>query len=257
MAPHRFCCFRIVLKLFIAVVMLSSCSSTPPGEDEQVKSSTRVITFSGFEWVVRTTGNGKEGPGPNHFSDSEDNVRVDEAGRLHLKIVQKGGIWYCSGISMRRSLGHGTYVFYVSGRVSELDQHVVAGLFTYRNDEEEIDIEFSRWSDPDNMDSQFAVQPSHLPGNKVRFNLDLIGERSTHAFNWQPKKIDFISLQGHGLTPTADHVIHQWTYTGANIPPDSDERLKINLWLFRGRAPSDAREQELVIDRVEYIKEGP
>ena len=257
MAQHQSCSFRTVLKLFTVIAILSSCSSSPPGEDEQVKSTTRVITFSGFEWVVRTTGNGKEGPGPNYFSDSEENVWVDAAGRLHLKIVRTGGLWYCSGISLRRSLGYGKYVFYVSGQISELDQHVVAGLFTYKNDEEEIDIEFSRWSDPNNMDAQFAVQPSHLPGNKVRFNLDLTGEHSTHAFNWQPEKIDFISLQGHGLAQTASNVIHQWTYTGANIPPDSDERLKINLWLFRGQSPSDMKEQELVIDRVEYIKEGP
>ena len=257
MAPHLSFRFRAALNIFTIVAVLSSCSSSPPGEDGPPETSTRVITFSGFEWVVRTSGDGREGPGPNYFSASEDNVWVDEAGRLHLKIVQKGGFWYCSGISLRRSLGYGNYVFYVSGRVSELDQHVVAGLFTYMNDEEEIDIEFSRWSDPDNMDAQFAVQPSHLPGNKVRFNLDLMDERSTHAFNWQPEKIDFISLQGHGLTATADNVIHQWTYTGQHIPPDSDERLKINLWLFRGQAPSDRKEQELVIDRVEFIKEGP
>ncbi len=239
--------------LVIALLVLCSCGEKVPPEEELPMYTDRVIRFSGFDWVVRTTGERQEGPGPNRFSDSEDNVWVDEAGRLHLKIVQKGGVWYCAGVTVRQSLGHGKYVFYVSSKVSELDRHVVAGLFTYMNDEEEIDIEFSRWSDPDNQDAQFAVQPAHLAGNKERFDLDLVGERSTHAFHWQPHRIDFLSVQGHGFTPTPDNLIHQWTYTGANIPPDSEERLKINLWLFRGRPPADLNEQELIIERVEFV----
>jgi len=35
------------------------------------------------------------------------------------------------------------------------------------------------------------------------------------------------------------------------ITPDVDERLKINLWLFRGNGPTDNKEAEMIIDRVE------
>jgi len=245
---------RAALKAVSLFTLIYSCSSSPIGDEESGEKTTRIITFSGFEWVVRTSDEGKEGPGPNYFSDSEENVWVDDAGRLHLKIVQKGGNWYCSGISLRRSLGYGKYVFYVSSDVSKLDRNVVAGLFTYMNDEEEIDIEFSRWSIPDNMDAQFAVQPSDLPNNKVRYNLNLTGDLSTHAFEWLPDKIDFVSLRGHGLLQTAENLIHQWTYTGGNIPPDNEERLKINLWLFRGQQPADLNAQELIVDRVEFVE---
>ncbi|SKB73835.1 Glycosyl hydrolases family 16 [Parapedobacter luteus] len=244
--------FKVFKTLSIVMVVLCSCGDKALPEDAPTYT-TRIVQFSGFDWVVRTSGQNQEGPGPNYFSDSEENVWVDNDGRLHLKIIQKGGNWYCSGVSLRRSLSYGKYVFYVSSRVDELDQNVVAGLFTYMNDEEEIDIEFSRWSAPDNEDAQFAVQPSHLPGNKVRFDLNLTGSYSTHAFDWQPDRIDFVSLRGHGLTPTTDNLIHQWTYTGANIPPDSEERLKINLWLFRGQSPADLNEQELIIERVDFI----
>jgi len=243
-----------LMKVLGFVLLLCSCSSTPPHEDDLNVYTDRVINFSGYEWIVRTTSEGLEGPGPNRFSDSDENVWVDEAGRLHLKIVEKGGFWYCSGITLRQPLGYGKYIFYVSSKVSELDQHAVAGLFTYKNDEEEIDIEFSKWSDPANMDAQFAIQPSELPGNKTRYNLDLLGELSTHAFNWQPEKIEFISLQGHGLSQGEDKLIHQWTYTGGNTPPANGERLKINLWLFRGQSPSDRKEQELIIDHIEFVK---
>ncbi|RAV31058.1 glycoside hydrolase family 16 protein [Sinomicrobium soli] len=246
---------RSLFQAGILVLFLYSCgSSTDNDEEKPPENTVRTLDFSGFEWIVRSSGEGREGPGPNYFSDSEDNVWVDDDGRLHLKIVQKGGHWYCAGISLRRSLGYGKYVFYVSGRIDRLDPNAVAGMFTYRNDNEEIDIEFSRWSDPDNMDSQFAVQPSDIPGNKERYNLGLSGETSTHSFDWQPDSIDFISLYGHDTAVSENNVIHSWNYKGSNIPPDKDERLKLNLWLFRGQNPSDLKEQEIIIEKVEYIK---
>lgn len=239
------------VSLLLCFIVFSCSSQEDQVEEIEREPSTRIIKFSGYEWVVRTSDESRVGPGPNLFSDSEENVWVDDEGRLHLKIVEKGGNWYCSGITLRKNFGYNKYVFYVGSRVDQLDPNVVAGLFTYKNDEEEIDIEFSRWSDPENQDSQFAVQPSYLPNNKVRYDLNLENENSTHWFDWQQSKIDFGSYRGHTLEPGSEDIIHEWTYTGANIPPDSDERLKINLWLFRGNAPTDYKEAEMIIDRVE------
>lgn len=244
--------FKILLSVLI---MLCACSSDSFEPDEQTVQTDRIIEFSGYEWIVRTSDDNKVGPGPNYFSDSEDNVWVDEDGRLHLKIVQRGGIWYCSGIILKQSLGYGKYVFYLSSDVRKLDQHVVGGLFTYLNDEEEIDIEFSRWSDPDNQDSQFAVQPANRSGNKERYDLNLLTEHSIHSFDWQPDGIVFSSRQGHGLTIDDENRIHEWTYQGSDIPPSrGTERLRLNLWLFRGRVPSDVKEQEMIVDKVAFIK---
>lgn len=241
----------IIYLLLSPLFVVVSCSQAKQEEGIPLQNSTRVIEFSGYEWVVRTSDNEKQGPGPNYFSDSDENVWVDTAGRLHLKIVERGGIWYCSGVTLRKSHGFNKYVFYVSGRVDRLDENVVGGLFTYMNNDEEIDIEFSRWSDPENQDSQFAVQPSYLPGNKVRYDLNLTTDLSTHFFDWQPDKIEFASYNGHTLNPETEDVISTWTYSGNNIPPDSDERLKVNLWLFRGKAPVNKNENEMIIDRVE------
>lgn len=243
-----FCC---------AVILFFGCSSAVELEDTPIVQTERIIKFSGYDWVVRTSDDKRVGPGPNLFSDSEDNVWVDAQGRMHLKIVQKGGLWYCAGVILKNSLGHGKYVFYVANDVSKLDQNVVGGLFTYLNDEEEIDIEFSRWSNPNNMDSQFAVQPSDRSGNKVRYDLNLTSELSTHSFNWQPDRIEFFSRQGHGLDVNDDNRIHEWVYTGGDIPPSrGTERLRMNLWLFRGQVPSDAKEHEMIIEKFEYIEEN-
>src|ERR1051326_1364361 len=68
----------------------------------------RIIIFSGFNWSVKTS-QGKVGPGPNYFSDSTNNVWVDAQGRLHLKITNSKGKWFCAEVVCQSSLGHGTY----------------------------------------------------------------------------------------------------------------------------------------------------
>ena len=243
----------ILLYSFFILILINSCAKNSEVQDNPVEPETRIIDFSGYEWVVRTSDETKQGPGPNLFSDSEENVWVDDQGRLHLKVVQDGGNWYCSGVTLRKTFGYKKYVVYVASDVEALDENVVAGIFTYKNDEEEIDIEFSKWSKSNNENSQFAVQPSHLAGNKTRFDLNLNTDLSTHFFDWKADKIEFGSYQGHTLTPESKDVINTWTYTGSNIPPENEERFKINLWLFRGSAPSDNKSAEMIIDRIEIL----
>lgn len=239
--------------ILVLLISISSCSSSTDDNMQPIEPITRIINFSGFEWVVRTSEDAKQGPGPNLFSDSEDNVWVDDDGRLHLKIVRKGGNWYCSGITLRQSQGYKKYVFYVASRVDQLDENVVGGLFTYKNDDEEIDIEFSKWSKSENQDSQFAIQPSFKAGNKTRYDLNLKSDLSTHFFDWQAGSIQFGSYYGHTLEANAEDVISTWTYTGSDIPPENNERLKLNLWLFRGNAPTNNQPAEMIIDRVEIL----
>ena len=52
-------------------------------------ATAETIRWSGYEWKVRSTGGAAQGPGPNIFSDSRDNVFVDSKGDLHLWITQR------------------------------------------------------------------------------------------------------------------------------------------------------------------------
>lgn len=240
-----------MLLLFISC---SSDSTVSQNEDSAPKKSTRIIDFSGYEWVVRDTKNKKQGPGPNFFDDSENNVWVDTQGRLHLKIIKKGDDWYCAEVTLRKSYGYKQYVFYISSQMDSLDKNIVGGLFTYKNDSEEIDIEFSRWGKSENQNAQFAVQPSNHTGNKVRFKWGGPNSaKSTHFIQWKENSIHFSSFSGHTLNPKKEKIIQDWTYSGNDIPKENEERLKINFWLFKGMAPSNKKEAEMIIDHIEIL----
>ncbi len=209
----------------------------------------KLIEFSGIEWHVKK---GMRGPGPNYWSDGRESVWVDSNGKLHLKIRKYNDRWHCAEVVATKSYGYGEYLFYIDSNVSKYEPNIVAGLFTYENDENEIDIEFSRWGKTEKNDGWYTIQPA--PYNEVNqnsFPLNLSGTHSTHKFIWRKDKIVFESYHGHyKKLPSHDFLINSWTYTGKNIPLSGDERLRMNLWLLKGEVQRSQHDVEFIVSYV-------
>lgn len=214
-------------------------------------SGVRVIEFAGCEWFVKS---GYGGPGSNYWSDSEQSVWVDDKRRLHLKIRKMNGKWYCPEVYTQQYTGYGEHRFLIEYRVDQMDKNVVLGLFTYADDEHEIDIEFSKWGYPNYKNiGSYTIQPYTVSGNIERFEVDFDSIRTTNFFNWQQDYVMFGSIQGHheGLYPAPDYFIHRWIYWGDYIPKSTDNlRTHINFWLFQGKSPIDTSNLEVVITKV-------
>jgi hypothetical protein len=210
----------------------------------------RTINWSGYTWTVRDTGDIKQGPGPNYFSSSTQNVWVDANGDLHLKIIKHDNKWYCPEIYLDQSLGYGEYIWFGKSQFDDnIDKNIVLGFFTYENDTREIDIEFSRWSVEDADNAGFTCQPYYLTGNTLPFDIDMsAGTYSTSRFDWQPTYIYYLFAHGHYENPPVNNIVMDWLYQGSSLPPlTGDERVHINMWLNQGVAPSDNQEKEVVI----------
>ena len=211
----------------------------------------RTLEFSGYTWWVKTS-SGRVGPGPNYFSDSPNNVWVDESGFLHLKITKVKSRWYCAEVVSTEVFGHGTYQWELASPVDNLDRNVVLGLFTWSDISEyaygEIDIEFSRWGSRNLYpNAQFVVQPFDAEGHRVRFTMPAGVPESTHNFLWAPDGVWFQSLAGHWLTePPESATIFEWPFLSAWPPPTGTENARLNLWLYQGVVPSNRLEVEVV-----------
>jgi len=214
----------------------------------------RKIEFSGHTWNVKASET-RAGPGPNYFSDSQDDVWVDESGQLHLRIVYRDNRWYCTEVFTSEPLGYGGYTFTLASRVDQLDKNVVLGLFTWDDtapeyNYREIDIEFSRWGEEGGDNSQFVVQPWDHAGNRHRFNMLLEGSHSLHRFNWTRGSVQFSSYQGR--PPDLGGAIETWVYAGPDIPPAGAGNARINLWLLNGDPPSDRQGVEVIIEAFKF-----
>ena len=211
----------------------------------------RTIQFAGLTWTVRT---GLGGPGPNNWSDSTQSVWVDAQGRLHMKIRQVAGVWFAAEITSVDSFGYGTYLFNIESNADLFDPNIVVGLFTFLDCNNEVDIEFSRWTNPFDVAGQYVTQPA-ISGNINRFDLAPAGSVSTHSFTWRPQSIFYQSYAGQhdALPPSVPATkVHDWLYTGPDIPVPSVERLHVNFWLVNGMPPSNGLEEEVVISNITF-----
>ena len=241
----------------------------------------RFFTWSGFTWCVMTSDGTKCYPGPNYFSSSYDNVFVDSTGDLHMRITKRNGKFYCPELFTTQTVGYGTYTFYIASRVNNLDRNTVLGLFTWNdkncvtNANSEVDIEFTRWGDANDPDViNYSIQPTNAGQETDRFTkwpMSFNGNNTIHFMNWTPSLVTWSSYEGHSNPPPPGNLISSWSFDDNNLPkikeecnsnpivipsPESNTHLSLNLWLDRGRYPSDDMEVEVVIRSIEFTAMG-
>jgi hypothetical protein len=213
-------------------------------------SEARTISFSGIPWTVKESGGEAWGPGPNVFSSDPETVFVDAAGRLHLRITQKDGVFRCAEVIAQRSFGYGTYLFSLDSPIANLDPSVVLGLFTWSDDEaeahREIDIELSRWGGDTATNAQYAVQPYETPGHLHRFSMLSGAFPTVHGFTWRPTSVAFLSAAGNVI-------LQRPSYTGGGVPRPGGESPRINLWLYEGKAPLLGQPVEVIVSRFQFL----
>jgi hypothetical protein len=217
------------------------------------------IEFGGYTWTVRS---GRGGPGPNAWD--ENNVWLDTSTNLHLKISLRDGKWSCAEVTMRKRLGFGRYQFQTTGRLDRLDDNVVLGLFNYPTGDvgpdgtHEIDIEFARWGDSKNPMGNYTVWPvvKSLKQVSKSFPFTLASDQTTHRFIWSRERVKFWSLEGCRDDDRED--ISTWVYSPSDAAQHISQQpmpVHINLWLFKGLAPKDGREVEVIIDEFRFTPE--
>ncbi len=214
----------------------------------------RLIQFSGYTWKVKFSET-MDGPGPNYFSDSPNDVWVDANGKLHLLVSYHDGKWYSTEVITTDSFGYGTYTFKLASKPDLLDKNVVLGLFTWddyapQDGFREFDIEFSRWGQDFNDNSQYYVEPWNNGGHLYRFNMLSQGNNSTHRFIWSSSDITFSSYDG--LTPGPGSQIATWVYSGSDLAQAGQGNVRIDLWQIDGQPPSDGQPVEVVIDSFSF-----
>lgn len=235
----------------------SRCGPAPPDADV---TSFEFPRGSGHRWLVKRTDYAM-GPRANYWSDSPDNVWLDDEGQLHLRMSEREGRWYSAEVCSEESFGYGDYVFFLSSRVDQLDPSVVGALFTYESDDHEIDIEFSRWGCPNAPNSQYGIQPFGTLDERTcqvypfarrgfRFQTAPIGPLTTHRFSWQPGSVSFASDHGH-VRATDHHNLAGWHYAGS-VPPPGGERVHLSLWWAKNAPPimKPAGPQELIVAAI-------
>ncbi len=248
--------------ILLGVLSIFICSFTIAMNEQrssEMKSGSKnmggTIEFSGYSWTVKDSNGKHTGPGNNYFSGSKDNVYVDSLGKLHLRLTYRNDKWYCPEVRMLNNLGYGKYIFEIDSLTTPLDKDIVVGLFMYDREDsmnfhKEVDIEFSQWGKDVSLNSQYVMQPKE--DEAYRFNTDFT-KQSRHTIELKKKKIAFKSTyqmdsKGGCFTKNFSH----WKIKPNKEYKSLNERVSINVWLYRMSEPSNLKEFEIVISKFEF-----
>jgi hypothetical protein len=219
-----------------------------PGQEH---SSSFFVNFSGFQWRVRKVPSSRGG---TRNSYDPHNVYVDEAGRMHLQIINRDNQWTCSEVNVTRSLGYGTYVFTVED-TSNLDPAAFFEMFTWdhsssQGNHGEFDVNISRWGDRQNQNAQFAVQPAFLPLNLSQFNQP--AGKMQYTMIWEEGRVTMLasSLSGGESRLIAKHVFT------SEVPRPLAESVRMTLYAYSDpnhKLPAIQHSAEVVVDHFEFL----
>lgn len=234
----RFC-------IVVAAIAAAGCQSLSGAPERG-----RHLQWAGLDWAVKNEPR-PVGPGPNAFSGSPEDVFVDASGRLHLRIVSRGGRWMSTEVASFDSFGYGTYTFDVEPGATGIPGNAVLGLFTYDRDPEdqhrEIDIELSRWNDGRLDNLQCALQPAEQPHLHHRVPLVESPTGWSMSFRWSPGIVD-CTVMTRGIAPQIV-TTHRFT---RGVPRPGNEKVRLNLWLFKGSPPDTGAPAEVVVSGFRF-----
>ncbi len=245
--------------LLIASVALASCkkqitASAQISADDKTAPS-KTIQFSGYTWNVRNSKNNTQGPGKNLWDPND--VWVDTNGYLHVKIRKDAatGKWYCAEVSTQQTFGYGAYQFWVEGAIDKFDKNIVLGLFNYSGYDgyDEMDIEIARWGNSNWPNLNYTIYPQQGKTGIYNYTKEfsLSGTYTTHRFTRTATSVKLQAMNGFTETNT-----NQFASATCTNPPYFISTIAmpayINLWLFKGHAPTDGNEVEVVIRKFTY-----
>jgi hypothetical protein len=218
----------------------------------QEKSSSYFVDFSGFNWRVRRQPSNRGGT-LNPYDPK--NVYVDEAGVLHLRILNRDGKWTASEINLTQSLGYGTYSFIVED-VSKLDPSAVLAIFTWdystgHENNREFDITITQWGDPHDKNAEFVLQPTLAATNSSRFTAPEGKLKLTIV--WEAGRLTMAASRV--LASGENPVVYRRVFT-SDVPAPGLESIRMSLFPYKKpneKAFSLQGPAEVAIDRFEYL----
>jgi hypothetical protein len=140
-----------------------------------------------------------------------------------------------------------------------MDKNIVFGLFQYSGVDlhDEIDIEWSRWGNEYEPNLQYSVWPK--AGVKaVKWtsskDVNLEGTYTTQRIIRSAVSVQFQSL--HGFRKDDQYAFHVARCSRKKIISTQLMPLFLNLWLYKGKPPSNNKEVEIIIHKFSFIPEN-
>jgi hypothetical protein len=223
------------------VLAVAAVKGTPP------IASPPALQFSGYEWEARQTASEQD---KHNNPNMPASAWTDQKGFLHLRVLKQADHWISAEVKLSRSLGYGSYRFVVHD-VSHLEPSAIFALFTWdeMGPPREMDIEISRWGEPEDKNAQYVVQPYIVPANTVRFEAP--AGPLTYSMDWEPGRVSFKTIRG-SRSNNASEIVAEHAFT-SGVPSAGSERIHMSAYRYGNQRHPLQNEFEVVIEKFDFL----
>lgn len=162
-----------------------------------------------------------------------------------LAMTQDEGKQWAAEIATALPQVNTSFEVEIEGPIGALDTHVVLGVFLYRHDRSEVDVEFGRWGDQWGHNTQFAIHPGG-DAYPRKFSIPVDTRSAVIRMCWLADKLGIFLDTDRGKR-------FGWVYEGRGRPEQLPHHLHINVWK-KDKRPARALPAFRVV-RVDWIGE--
>ncbi len=231
--------FSLILLIFSSNIVLAEDTNSNLNAGHQSNVTKGRLLWSGINWRV--------------YTQMENSTWVDDQGLLHMRLQKIGDRWYGTELNSPTTYLYGKFIWNVSSTSLQFERNTSIGMFTYTDDDHEIDIEINQWPGLD-PHLWFVNQPGTLgkrPDNvhySVYSNSSYLGATNiTYMFDWEPTYINYSAISSDGT------IISNWNLTNASSVPHVDATIIEVITTVRGKAPLSGQSKEIVFNSFQYI----
>lgn len=244
---------RIIIFGFILLILLTSViyfylSALPPDNQNPVTDvkaghqnnvSQGRLSWCGINWRV--------------VSQVENNTWVDDQGRLHMRLQKIGDKWYCTTLESPYKVKYGKFIWNISSPSLNLERNTSIGMFTYADDNHEIDIEINQWPGR-NEHLWFTNQPGSIEDYPTNTYYSVYSDSPylnstniTYIIDWEPTYINYSVISCEGL------MISNWNYTNESGIPHMESTICQYFGILANITPQSEQNKEIVFNSFQYI----
>jgi hypothetical protein len=223
-----------------AVLAVATAHGTKP-------APLKTLEFSGYQWETRASASDRAGTRNIH---DPANAWTDPKGLLHLRVARQADHWTSAEVKLTRSLGYGSYRFVVRD-ISHLEPAGVFSLCTWDDlgPSREMDVEITRWGEPEDKNAQYVIQPYFVPANTVRFTAP--AGTLTFWMRWEPGRVSFQTVRGSASNkPSGGVAEHVFT---SGVPSPGAEKIHMNVYVYDNKRRPLQREFEVIVEKFEFL----
>ena len=188
-----------------------------------------------------------------YVPSAHSNTWVDDQNNLHMRLEKINNKWCGCLLERSQTVKYGKFTWVSSSSTLNLERYTTIGLFTYHDDQNELDIEINQWPGCDehlyfvNQPGSVDTHPEKVSYGVFSSNPHLNDKNIVYSIEWTPDYVYYSAIAEDGT------IIQDWTYSNPEGIPSINSTICMDLLPLAGSYyPASGNAAEVVLQSFTY-----